>query len=49
MLYRVSADHDQLVLPAAGGFRELVLAELHDTRLGGQLDSRRMLAAERLV
>ena len=30
MLYRVSAGHDQLVLPAAGGSRELMLAELHD-------------------
>ena len=44
-LYRVSAGHDQLVLPAAGGFRELVLAELHDSQLGGHLDSRRALAA----
>ena len=44
-LYRVSAGHDQLVLPAAGGFRELVLAELHDSQLGGHLDSRRTLAA----
>ena len=38
------ADHNQLVLPAAGGFRELVLAELHDTRLGGHLNSCRTLA-----
>ena len=48
VLYCVSAGHDQLVLPAAGGFRELVLAELHDTRLGGHLDSRRTLAAFQL-
>ena len=44
VLYRVSAGHDQLVLPAAGGFRELVLAELHDSQLGGHLDSRHTLA-----
>ena len=43
-LYRVSAGHNQLVLPAAGGFRELVLAELHDSQLGGHLDSCRTLA-----
>ena len=48
VLYRVSAGHDQLILPAAGGFCELVLAELHDSRLGGHLDSRRMLAALQL-
>ena len=48
VLYRVSAGHDQLVLPAAGGFSELVLAELHDSRLGGHLDSHRMLAALQL-
>ena len=41
----VSAGHDQLVLPAGGGFRELVLAELHDSQLGGHLDSRHTLAA----
>ena len=48
VLYRVSAGHDQLVLPAAGGFCELVLAELHDTRLGGHLDSRCTLVALKL-
>ena len=48
VLYHVSAGHDQLVLPAAGGFRELVLAELHDSSLGGHLDSRHMLAALQL-
>ena len=44
-LYRVSAVHDQLLLPASGGFRELVLAEPHDSRLGGHLDSHRTLVA----
>ena len=39
VLYRVSAGHDQLILPAAGGFCELVFAELHDTRLSCHLDS----------
>ena len=47
-LYCVSAGHDQLILPAAGGFHELVLTELHDSRLGGHLDSRRTLAALQL-
>ena len=45
VLYRVSADHDQLILPAAGGFRELLLAGLHDSRLGSHLDSHHMLVA----
>ena len=48
VLYRVSAGHDQLVQPAAGGFRKLVLAKLHDTRLGGHFDSRHTLAALQL-
>ena len=47
-MYRVPAGHDQLVLPAAGGFRKLVLAELHDSQLGGHLDSRRTLVALQL-
>ena len=48
MLYDVSAGHDQLILPASGGFCELVLAELHNSQLGGHLDSRRTLAALQL-
>ena len=48
VLYHVSASHDQLVLPVARGFCELVLAELHDTQLGGHLDSRCTLAALQL-
>ena len=45
MLYHVAAGHNQLILPAAGGFHKLVLAELNDSQLGGHLDSRHTLAA----
>ena len=45
VLYRVSHGRDQLVLPATGGFRQLVLSELHDSKLGGHLDATRTLAA----
>ena len=45
VLYRVSHGREQLVLPATGGFRQLVLSELHDSKLGGHLDATRTLAA----
>ena len=45
VLYRVSHGHEQLLLPATGGFRQLVLAELHDSKLGGHLDATHTLAA----
>ena len=48
VLYHVSAGHDQLLLPAAGEFCWLVLTELHDSQLGGNLDSRRTLVALQL-
>ena len=35
---------DQLVLPETGGFRQLVLSELHDSKLVGHLDATRTLA-----
>ena len=45
VLYRISLGHEQLVLPATGGFCQLVLSELHDSKLGGRLDATRALAA----
>ena len=45
VLYRVSHGREQLVLPATGGFRQLVLSELHESKLGGHLDATRTLAA----
>ena len=45
VLYRVSHGRDQLVLPVTGGFRQLVLSELHDSKLGGHLDATHTLAA----
>ena len=45
VLYHVSQGREQLVLPATGGFRQLVLSELHDSKLGGHLDATRTLAA----
>ena len=45
VLYRVSHGREQLVLPATGGFRQLVLSELHDSKLGGHLDATCTLAA----
>ena len=44
VLYRVSHGRDQLLLPATGGFSQLVLSELHDSKLGGHLDATRTLA-----
>ena len=44
-LYRVSHGREQLVLPATGGFCQLMLSELHDSKLGGHLDATRTLAA----
>ena len=43
VLYRVSHGHEQLVLPATGGFHQIVLSELHDSKLGGHLDATRTL------
>ena len=45
VMYRVSHGREQLVLPATGGFCQLVLSELHDSKLGGHLDATRTLAA----
>ena len=45
VLYRVSHGREQLVLPATGGFCQLVLSELHDSKLGGHLNATRTLAA----
>ena len=45
VLCQVSHGRDQLVLPATGGFCQLVLSELHDSKLGGHLDATRTLAA----
>ena len=45
VLYRVSHGREQLVLPVTGGFCQLVLSELHDSKLGGHLDATRNLAA----
>ena len=45
VLYHVSHGREQLVLPATGGFCQLVLAELHDSKLGGHLDATHTLAA----
>ena len=45
VLYQVSHGREQLVLPATGGFCQLVLSELHDSKLGGHLDATRTLAA----
>ena len=45
VLYRISHGHEQLVLPATGGFHQLVLSELHDSKLGGRFDATCTLAA----
>ena len=45
VLYCVSHGGEQLVLPATGGFRQLVLSELHDSKLGGHFDATCTLAA----
>ena len=44
VLYRVSHGREQLVLPVTGGFRQLVLSELHDSKLGGHLNATCTLA-----
>ena len=44
-LYRVLNDSEVLVLPAKGGFCEIVLHELHDSALGGQLGAEKTLLA----
>mgnify|MGYP000326743996 CR=1 FL=1 len=45
VLYRVSHGREQLVLPVTGGFRQLVLSELHDSKLSGHLDATHTLSA----
>ena len=45
VLYQVSHGREQLVLPVTGGFCQLVLSELHDSKLGGHLDATHTLAA----
>ena len=37
VMYQVGGVSDQLVIPASGGLRELVLTRLHDTLLGGHM------------
>ena len=44
-LYRVLNDSEVLVLPAKGGFCEIVLCELHDSALGGHLGAEKTLLA----
>ena len=39
VVYRVSHGCEQLVLPATGGFCQLVISELHDSKLGEHLDA----------
>ena len=38
-------DSEVLVLPAKGGFCEIVLCELHESALGGHLGAEKMLLA----
>ena len=45
VLYRVLDSHEVLVLPAAGGFREMVLRELHDSALGGHMGAEKTYVA----
>ena len=44
-LYRVLNVFEVLVLPAKGGFSEIVLCELHDSALGGHLEAEKTLLA----
>ena len=44
-LYQVLNDSEVLVLPAKGGFREIVLCELYDSALGGHLGAEKTLLA----
>ena len=44
-LYRVLNDYKVLVPPDKGGFHEIILFELHDSALGGQLGAEKMLLA----
>ena len=44
-LYRVLNDSEVLVLPAKGGFHEIILYELHDSALGGHLGADKTLLA----
>ena len=43
--YHVLDSHEVLVLPAAGGFHEMVLCELHDGALGGRLGAKKSYVA----
>ncbi len=45
LLYRVRDGREVLVIPAVGGLRELLLAELHDSLLAGHFGVRRTLRA----
>lgn len=48
LLYRTgtsSDSGDRLVLPEAGGFRQLAMREVHDATLGGHMGHRKTLAA----
>ena len=42
-LYRVLNDSEVLVLPAKGGFNEIILCELYDSALGGHKGAYKML------
>ena len=45
VLCRVHKGSDQLVLTSGGGFCDTILRELHDTAIGGYLDSAKAIAA----
>lgn len=45
LLYRVQDSREILVIPAVGGLRELLLAELHDSLMAGHFGVRRTLRA----
>ena len=42
-LYHCTTSGDRLVLPKQGGFRELVLRELHDSPIGGHFGAQKTL------
>ena len=44
-MYHVLDSHKVLVLPAAGGFREMVLRELHESALGGHMGAEKTYLA----
>ena len=45
LLYRVDDRREVLVIPAVGGLRQLLLAELHDSLMAGHFGVRRTLRA----